>query len=173
MTIDEIIDDILEREGSEYTNDPADHGGPTKYGITLSAWRESGHSFSDEADIKAITEPEARAFYLSVHYWTPGFNLISDPWIQTFLVDTGVLQGVTTAVMMIQQIVGTNADGHLGPITLAAIAARDPLALKKALITERMHHLLDCMVVDFTHEQIEDSDLKWRHGWWNRVAGFM
>ena len=35
MTDDDIIDGIIRREGSTYTNDPADPGGPTKYGITL------------------------------------------------------------------------------------------------------------------------------------------
>ena len=34
MTVDQMIDDILRREGG-YVNHPADKGGPTKYGITL------------------------------------------------------------------------------------------------------------------------------------------
>ena len=45
MTVTEIIDDVLEAEGSKYTNDPADPGGPTRWGITLKTlrrWRQSG-----------------------------------------------------------------------------------------------------------------------------------
>jgi lysozyme family protein len=173
MTIDDIIDGILAREGDEYTNDPADHGGATKYGVTLAAWREAGHPDATAADIAALTEHEARAFYLHTHYWAPGFNQITDPWTQVFLVDTGVLEGIETAVMMVQHIVGVTADGRLGPITVAAIAARDPLALKKALLTERMHHLIDCALADFTHDQVNGSDLKWLHGWTNRVLSFL
>jgi len=173
MTIDAIVSGILEREGAAYTNDPADHGGPTKYGVTLKAWREAGNSDATAADIEALTEQQACTFYLHVHYWAPGFNKVADPWVQVFLVDTGVLEGVGTAIKMVQQIVGVPADGVLGPVTLAAMAARDPLALKKALLTERMHHLIDCALVDFTHDQVNGCDLKWLHGWANRVLSFL
>lgn len=36
-TIDDIISDIIRAEGTAYTNDPRDSGGPTKYGITQAA----------------------------------------------------------------------------------------------------------------------------------------
>jgi len=173
MTVDQIIDDVFVREGRIYTNDLADHGGPTKYGVTLAAWQEAGHSNATAADIESLTESEARAFYTHRHFWEPKFNLIPDPWIQAFMVDMGVLQGAETAIRILQKIVGAKQDGKLGPITLELVNVCTPESLRKLLIIARMHHLLDCMVVDFTHEQIEDSDLKWRHGWWNRVASFL
>ena len=33
MDVDELIDELIEREGG-YVNHPADRGGPTKFGIT-------------------------------------------------------------------------------------------------------------------------------------------
>ena len=59
MTDNEIVDEILRREGwPKYTNLAADRGGPTKGGITLGAWREySGNRFADAGDVEAIQEP--------------------------------------------------------------------------------------------------------------------
>lgn len=42
MTVDDIINGVLDREGSAYTNDPKDSGGETKWGWTRSALRDMG-----------------------------------------------------------------------------------------------------------------------------------
>jgi lysozyme family protein len=174
MTLDAIIDGILQREGSTFTNDPADHGGPTKYGITLGDWANYLGGPATATDIEALTETTARAFYLRRYIWKPGFNLIADPWVQTFMVDTAVLEGVGTAVKMLQQILGVKGDGVFGPVTQTALQNYgDTAKLKKWLITQRMHHLISCAMADFTPDQINGCDLKWMHGWWNRVASFM
>ena len=39
--IEEMIDDILKREGSAYTDHPKDRGGPTRYGVNCLAAREA------------------------------------------------------------------------------------------------------------------------------------
>ena len=173
MDIDTIITGVLLREGDEYTNDPADHGGPTKYGITLAAWREDTHPDATAADIEALTEPQARAFYLHVHYWTPGFSQIVDGRVQTFMVDFGVLEGVPTAIHILQHNLGVTADGVFGPISAAACNTHDPTLLLKDLIIARMHYLLDVMVNEIPRAQIESTNLKFRHGWANRVLGFI
>lgn len=62
LTDDEILDRILAREGG-FVHHPADPGKATHYGITqatLSAWR--GQEVTPE-DVRALTEPEARAIY--------------------------------------------------------------------------------------------------------------
>ena len=40
--IDELIDDVIEREGG-YVNHPADRGGPTNWGITEAVARRQGY----------------------------------------------------------------------------------------------------------------------------------
>ena len=67
-TVDQIIADVIKREGSKYTNDPTDRGGPTKYGITLrtlQAWRRSqGQTRKLQPhDVKILTREEAVAIY--------------------------------------------------------------------------------------------------------------
>ena len=54
--IDDLITEIMKAEGwDKYTNDPADRGGPTKWGITLKAWSEYHGLDLTAEDIQAIT----------------------------------------------------------------------------------------------------------------------
>lgn len=46
MLAKKIIDDIIKKEGSVYTNDPSDLGGETKYGITKATALEYGYTKS-------------------------------------------------------------------------------------------------------------------------------
>ena len=145
--LDALVDGILQREGLEYTNDPADHGGPTKGGVTLAAYQEEHPELAvTAATIEALTEPEIRAFYKHVHFWKPGFNRIIDLKVQAFMVDFGVLEGVPTAIHILQHNLGVGADGVFGPVSAAAANAHDPALLLKEMIVARMHYLLDVMV---------------------------
>ena len=42
MSIDDLIDSLIDREGG-YSNHPADRGGPTNYGITEAVARAQGY----------------------------------------------------------------------------------------------------------------------------------
>ena len=78
MTSDQILDDVIRREGS-YVHDPQDRGGPTKYGITqrtLRAWR--GQAVTAE-DVRQVTRDEARAIYRRRYVDDPGFARLPDP----------------------------------------------------------------------------------------------
>lgn len=174
--IDELLTEVLEIEGwPKYTNDPADHGGPTKGGITLavlSAWRKKKCTAKD---VQELQEPEARAIFAARYVYDWKFDLITDAWVQWFVVDTGVLQGQEKAAKMLQGVLHVPADGKIGPVTLASLsmAVRQPARLRKALIRERMHLLLDAMVADVAIELRQTTNLKWRHGWWNRTCDFI
>ena len=76
--IHEIITDVLKAEGWDaYTNHPADRGGPTKWGITLSAWRDFNDNQSLTAfNVQGITEAEARVFYHRRYIVGPKFDKI-------------------------------------------------------------------------------------------------
>lgn len=93
MTAAQLLDDLLRREGG-YTDHPADTGGPTKYGITLAtlaSWR--GHPVT-AADVRALSEIEARAIYTKL-YLEP-FDGIDDA-IRPQVIDIAVNAGVFRA----------------------------------------------------------------------------
>lgn len=88
----DIINNILRREGSTYTEDS---GGPTKFGITIPALKDfRGEDVSAE-DIKKLTEEEARDIYHK-EYVQP-FRAVSNPALHEAIVDAGVNHGVPTA----------------------------------------------------------------------------
>lgn len=135
MKLKEFIDGVLKREGSAYTNNPNDSGGPTKYGITqrtLSSYRGRPCSAMDVAN---LTEAEARQIY-EAEYWTkPGFGDVAKVSLAVAeeLLDTGVNAGPSRAALMFQRALnGLNKrgehypdiaeDGDIGPGTVSAFA---------------------------------------------------
>lgn len=90
-TIEQILDDILRREGG-YVNHPADRGGPTNFGITaqtLGNWRKLGRP-ATATEVQALTENEASAIYRQQYISGPGFDAITHPALLHLLVDAGV-----------------------------------------------------------------------------------
>lgn len=174
MDINQLISGILLREGSEYTDRKSDKGGPTKYGITLGDWAVYTEKHVTPVDIQSITESQARKFFKNRYIYEKGFDKILDPWLQEFIIDTGVLEGRETAIKMLQKSLGVKADGVFGPITQAALQSyEDTSFLKKTLIITRMHHLIGCVLADFSIETIKTTNLDNIHGWWNRVAAYI
>lgn len=174
-----VIDALLVREGwPTYTNDPADRGGPTKGGITLadlSEWR--GHPCT-AADVEALGEAEVRLIYQKKHIERWKFDELTDPWVFDFITDIAILQGEPMACHVLQGTLNVPVDGDIGPTTLASLemALRDPVRLRRDLIRERMHHLLDAMLAGDPPVPIEirqTTNLKYRHGWWNRTCDFI
>jgi lysozyme family protein len=119
---------VLEMEGG-YDEDPYDPGGPTNRGITLSEFvRDKGLELSSEnfaamkAELKAIPPATVRRIYYQ-NYWQAADCTELPPPLALFHFDAAVNQGVAGAVRMLQQAVGTQVDGEIGPLTLAAVAA--------------------------------------------------
>jgi len=176
QVIDRAVDAILVREDwPTYTDDPADRGGPTKGGITLARLSESRGRPCNIEDLQALEEPEARSIYQKEYITDWKFDTIPDEWVFNFIVDTAVLQGEAAACHVLQGTLDVTADGDIGPVTLASLtlALQNPRRLRRALVRERMHHLLDAMVVGVPVPLRQTSNLKWRHGWWNRVCDFI
>lgn len=140
MTDAQIIDRIEKDEGwPKYTNHPDDLGGPTKGGHTLASfrlWRRD--PTLTIADLKALERPESRAMYQFM--FLQPFAAIADPVLRDYLIDLGVLRSPRTAAIMLQEIVGAEADGWIGPKTLTALQpfARHALVM---LIGSRFTHI--------------------------------
>jgi uncharacterized protein (TIGR02594 family) len=119
---------VLEMEGG-FTDDPYDPGGPTNRGITLAvyaAWKGVAADAALTDALKRISDADVRAIY-SARYWQPAACAELAPALAFFHFDAAVNHGVTGAIRLLQQAVGTGVDGEIGPLTRAAIA-RLPLA---------------------------------------------
>lgn len=107
------IDEIIRKEGgSEETNDPADSGGRTKYGISEKAHPEAWA----DGD---VTYKEARKIYQN-YILAEKFDQLPAS-LQHQVVDFGVTSGPDTAARLLQQVIGVKVDGNIGPKTLEAI----------------------------------------------------
>jgi uncharacterized protein (TIGR02594 family) len=119
------LDHVLEMEGG-FSDDPYDPGGPTNRGITLAVYAD-WKGVSADADLKDelrhIPDAEVRAIYVA-RYWQPAGCAELVPALAFFHFDTAVNHGVAGAIRLLQQAVGTDADGEIGPLTLSAIARR-------------------------------------------------
>lgn len=128
----QIVVDILQREGgAKVTNNPADRGGRTQYGI---AEASNPKAWLDQK----VTLEEATDIYLSRYLEAPGFGKIKDPRLRAQVVDFGVNSGPGIVTVKLQQLTKMEPDGILGPKSLAAINAADPMILGNKLALERI-----------------------------------
>jgi len=107
---DKAFEHVIGVEG-EYTNDPKDPGGETKYGI-------SKRSYPLE-DIKNLNIERAKIIY-RMDYWNKvkGDEL---PYpLNMFVFDAAVNQGIIPAIDMLQKTLGVARDGILGVETIKA-----------------------------------------------------
>lgn len=131
MTISEIIAGIIKKEGG-YSNNPADKGGPTMYGITEATARRNGYT----GQMFELSRAWAETIYLREYVTEPGFNQIAavSSRIAEELVDTGVNMGPSLPAPWLQRILnGLNqggkrwpdlvVDGKIGPATVGALRA--------------------------------------------------
>lgn len=184
MTVDQIIDGILQREGSTFTDDPNDSGGPTRFGVTqavLAKWRGTKVT---AADVANLTKIEARSIYVHRYIDAPGYRVILSfaPTIAEEIIDTGVNTGPPRATEMLQRCLNAlnrqgrdypdvRVDGECGPATVVALKAF--LAFRKADGATVMLRALNALQGEFYISLAErrPKDEDFLYGWLlNRVG---
>lgn len=135
----------LAMEGG-YSEDPYDPGGPTNLGITLAEFaRTRGVALTADnfaslkAALRGITRDQASAIYRA-DYWNAARCPYLPSAVALFHFDAAVNQGVFGAARMLQQALGVEVDGQIGPITLAAAARSQPLQALAAYAEARRAH---------------------------------
>ena len=111
--------------------------GPTNHGITLATlthWR--GVSCTAE-DVQNLSLAEAATIYRAL-YWRPVDGDALPAGVDLITFDASVNQGPGTAARMLQRAAKVDDDGDIGPATLAAVAALDPVVLIANVAAERM-----------------------------------
>ena len=123
MTYDDAFERLIGHEGG-YSNNPADPGGETMYGIT----KRVAVSFGYTGAMKDL--PIATAKDIARRgYWVPaGCDNFSFP-IAFQLFDISYNSGPVQAIKILQSAVGANSDGVLGAQTLKAVGNIPVLAV--------------------------------------------
>jgi len=113
---------ILKWEGG-YVNNPADLGGATNKGVTLSVWKQQGYDKNgdgviDVEDLKQITVDDLVERILRPHYWNRWqADRIQSQALANILVDWVWCSG-RWGIVIPQGILGAKQDGYVGEETL-------------------------------------------------------
>ena len=131
MDVDDLIDELIEREGG-YADHPADKGGPTRFGITAAVARAHGYG----GPMAELPRDEAAAIYRRLYWLRPRFDHIAErcPRVAAELFDTGANMGPAVAATFLQRALTAlnrggmdypdlTPDGRVGPMTLTALDA--------------------------------------------------
>ena len=130
---------VLRHEGG-YVEHPRDPGGATNLGITLQTLsRVRGYAVSTE-ELRNLTLEEATEIYRRL-YWSVIRADELPPGLDLALFDLAVNSGPSRAIMLLQKVLGLEADGLIGPITLEAARKIDLVEAIRRLTRERLGFL--------------------------------
>lgn len=109
----------LQAEGGLEDN-PDDSGGITNMGITIHDLTVYRGEDATADDVRDLTRQDATEIYAAL-YWLPvaGDELPLGVGLSVF--DAAVDRGVGTSIRILQTIVGTEPDGVIGQLTIAAV----------------------------------------------------
>lgn len=172
MTVDEIIDNTIKQEGAKYTDDPADSGGATRYGITQATLTLALHHPATKQDVANLTENQAKVIYKNLFFYGPRIDLLPES-LQSVVYDFGVNAGQGTAIRALQTVCTLagfpcNVDGLMGPATAEVV--------KTAY--EAMGPLLNNAYCEWRCQFYEElaarrpKDMRFLKGWLSRANNF-
>ena len=120
---------VFDKKGNPLAEcDPDDPGGVTKFGIDQ---RSHPH-----LNIRNLSQADAVAIYHR-DYWLPlRCHELPVP-VGEVIFDIGVNNGKSRAAEWLQEAVGVEQDGFIGPVTLRAANDSDAQALAKKLLSRR------------------------------------
>lgn len=133
------LEHVLKHEGG-YVNHPADPGGRTNLGVTQRVWEEWVKHPVDEAAMRALTPEDVAPLYAE-KYWArvKGDDLPSG--VDYCVFDASVNSGTGRASKLLQECVGTQPDGVIGPMSLQMAAAMVPADLVNLYCDKRLAFL--------------------------------
>lgn len=130
---------VLKSEGG-FVNNPKDPGGMTNLGVTKKTYEAYvGHEV-DEATMRALGPADVTPLYKK-NYWDKVKADSLPNGVDYCLFDCAVNSGPSQAVKFLQRALALNADGVIGPLTIAAAEQRDPAELIEQFCEERLHFM--------------------------------
>jgi lysozyme family protein len=150
--------DVLKHEGG-FSNDPRDPGGATNLGVTQREYDSyrARHGWPLQS-VRLIGPGEAAGVYRE-DYWDVCACDALPSGVDYAVFDFAVNSGTHRAVAHLQQVLGVDADGVIGPHTIAAAEAALPSVVIDRLCADRDAYLHELKT--FGH---------FGHGWHERVV---
>ncbi|WP_417593917.1 glycoside hydrolase family 108 protein [Parasphingorhabdus sp.] len=134
--VDMLIEKVMILEG-DFSDHPADRGGPTRWGVTEAVARAHGYA----GNMRDFPRENAAAIYKRKYWVRPGFNRIARlaPDIAAELFDTGINMGPGTAAGFLQRALNAlNRNGRDYPdIAVDRDIGRKTLAALDAFLRKR------------------------------------
>lgn len=118
-SFDDAFDALIGNEGG-YSNNPADPGGETMWGVTARVARAYGYM----GPMRELPRETAKAIAKKL-YWDPLHLDEFDPRVAFQIFDANYNGG--HPVIWMQGAAGAKVDGLMGPATIDAVKAADPL----------------------------------------------
>ena len=109
------LETILDHEGG-YVNHPKDPGGETNLGVTKRVYED----FGGTKDMKDLTREDVEPIYKK-NYWDRVKGDQLPAGLDLCVFDFGVNAGTGRAAKYLQTLIGTVADGGIGPNTLKTL----------------------------------------------------
>jgi lysozyme family protein len=153
---DKVLALVLKDEGG-FSNNPKDPGGMTNLGVTKSVWEAFvGHEV-DEAAMRALTPGVVAPLYRQ-NYWNRVHGDELPAGVDYAVMDFAVNSGPSRAAKTLQRACGVQDDGAIGPQTMKAVNAADPITLIDTVCDQRLTFL-----------QSLDTFVTFGKGWTDRV----
>ena len=168
-TINQILEDVLEKEGwPAYTEHPNDRGGPTKGGITLRSLESFREKRCTRRELQALKQKDALALLERRYVNQNGIYLLVNTPIGPQLVDNAVLSGPVLAVKDFQRVFRARiaVDGIIGKQTVAAYEKEAPRRVGHRLAVRRALRLC-------RHVQKNPDQVVFLSGWIRRCLSFI
>jgi len=161
----QAFEQMLASEGG-FTDDTRDPGnalpdgraGSTMLGVTQYNWEQHiGHQVTHD-QMRKLTPADVEPLYKK-KYWDAVRADELPSGIDYMVFDMGVNAGPGRAIKLLQSAVGVPADGGLGPISMAAVLAADPVELIEKFSAEK----------EAFYRSLKTFET-YGKGWLNRVA---
>lgn len=134
------LEAVLKEEGG-YSNHPKDPGGATNLGVTqrvYDAWLKNNGKAP--RSVREITRAEVESIYYQ-QYWLAARGDQLPDGVDLAMFDYAVNSGPSRAIKDLQRALGVKVDGLIGNVTLAAVAAADPIKLVHDILDTRVRFL--------------------------------
>jgi lysozyme family protein len=136
MTFDQAFDRLLGHEGG-YSNNSADTGGETMWGVTARVARADGYL----GEMRDLPRDRAKSIYRRLYWDAVRADQLPDS-VRFDVFDGAVNSGPAQSIKWLQRAAGSADDGILGPKTIAAAAAAGP-ALSARFNGHRLSFMAD------------------------------